>query len=148
MELRRQERVAYIKLVYCGPPSAGKSTNLAWLHREAKASQRGELLTAFVGRDRTLWFDFAPLHPTVFRDFTIRFLVVTVAGRTVSGATHKQVMRGADGVVFVADSSPDRLYDTLTSYLETVKSLEAHQLEAGAVPVVLQYNKRDVERAL
>ena len=134
--------------MYCGPPGAGKSTNLAWLHREAKAEKRGELLTTAVGRDRTLWFDFEPLHQTVFRDFTIRFLVVTVAGKTVSGATHKQLMRGADGVVFVADSSPDRLYDTLTSYRETAKSLEAHQLEAGAVPVVLQYNKRDVERAL
>lgn len=134
--------------MYCGPPGAGKSTNLAWLHREAKAEKRGELLTTAVGRDRTLWFDFEPLHQTVFRDFTIRFLVVTVAGKAVSGATHKQVMRGADGVVFVADSSPDRLYDTLMSYRETAKSLEAHQLEAGAVPVVLQYNKRDVEHAL
>jgi len=134
--------------VYCGPPGAGKSTNLAWLHRGAKAAHRGELLTAQVGRDRTLWFDFEPLHPTVFRDFTIRFLVVTVTGRTVSGMTHKQLMRGADGVVFVADSTPDRLYDTLKSYRETAQSLEAHQLEAGAVPVVLQYNKRDVGHAL
>jgi len=134
--------------VYCGPPGAGKATNLAWLHRGAKGDHRGELHASNVGRDHTLWFDFEPLHPTVFRDFTIRFLVVTVTGKTTSGATHRQVMRGADGVVFVADSSPDRLYDTLTSYRETAKSLEAHQLEAGAVPVVLQYNKRDVAHAL
>ena len=134
--------------MYCGAPGAGKSTNLAWLHREAKGLHRGELLTAPVGRDRMLWFDFEPLQPTEFRDFHIRFLVMTATGRTVSGMTHKQVMRGADGVVFVADSTPDRLYDTLKSYRETVQQLDAHQLEAGAVPVVLQYNKRDAEHAL
>lgn len=89
-----------------------------------------------------------PLHPTVFRDFTIRFLLIAAPGKTSSGMTYKQLLRGADGVVFVADSSPDHLYDTLTNYRETAKSLEAHQLEAGAVPVVLQYNKRDVQRAL
>jgi len=134
--------------VYCGAPGAGKSTNLAWLHREAKGLHRGELLTAPVGRDRMLWFDFEPLQPTEFRDFHIRFLVMTATGRTVSGMTHKQVMRGADGVVFVADSTPDHLYDTLKSHRETVQQLDAHQLEAGAVPVVLQYNKRDVPHAL
>jgi hypothetical protein len=106
------------------------------------------LLSGTLGRDRTLSFDFPPLQPTVFRDFTIRFLLIAATGKITSGMTYKQLLRGADGVVFVADSSPEHLYDTLTSYRETAKSLEAHQLEAGAVPVVLQYNKRDVARAL
>lgn len=131
--------------MYRGPAGAGKSGNLAW-HREAKAAHRGELLTTSVGRDRTLCFDFEPLHPT--RDFTIRFLVATLTGRSVSGATFKQVMRGPTASCSSPIPATDRLYDTLTSYRETAKSLDSSQLEAGAVPVVLQYNKRDVEHAL
>jgi len=146
VELRRQERIAYIKIIYCGPPGAGKSTNIGWLHREAKAG-RGELLTAALGRDHMLWFDFEPLQPTTFRDFQIRFLVATVPGAVVSGASRKHVLRGVDGVVFVGDSASNRLYETLTAYRETTRSIDA-PLEASAVPIVLQYNKRDVERPL
>ncbi len=146
MELRRQEKIAYIKIVYCGPPGAGKSTNIGWLHREARAG-RGELLTAALGRDQMFWFDFEPLQPTVFRDFQIRFLVATVPGAVISAASRKHVLRGTDGVVFVADSSSSRLYETLSAYRETTQSIEA-PLEADVVPIVLQYNKRDVERPL
>jgi signal recognition particle receptor subunit beta len=146
VELRRQEKIAYVKIIYCGPPGAGKSTNIGWLHREAKAG-RGELLTAALGRDHMLWFDFEPLQPTTFRDFQIRFLVATVPGAVVSGASRKHVLRGTDGVVFVADSASNRLYETLSAYRETAHSLDA-PLEASAVPIVLQYNKRDLEKPL
>ena len=146
MELRRQEKIAYIKIIYCGPPGAGKTTNIGWLHREARAGC-GELLSAPLGRDHMLWFDFEPLHPTVFRDFQIRFLIATVPGAVISGASRKHVLRGTDGVVFVADSSSNRLYETLLAYRETTHSIDA-PLETSAVPIVLQYNKRDVQRPL
>lgn len=148
MELRRQEKIGYIKIVYAGAPGAGKTTNLGWLHQEARGHDRSELQTAALGQDRLMWFDFEPLQPTEFRGFALRFLVVTVPGAVSSGATRKHALRGADGVVFVADSSQERLSETVRAFRETQQGLESPALDQGSVPLVVQLNKRDAPNAL
>jgi mutual gliding-motility protein MglA len=135
------ERQLTLKLVYFGPPLSGKTSNLRALHAKVDKLNRGRLMTLDTRDDRTLFFDLLPIF---FRstNFSFRLKVYTVPGQPVHEATRKVVLAGADGVVFVADSSPDKAIANREAWQNLVASLHAHDLDA--IPVVVQYNKRDL----
>ena len=139
------ERQLTLKLVYYGPPLSGKTSNLRALHTAVDKLNRGRLMTLDTRDDRTLFFDLLPIF---FRtsNFSFRIKVYTVPGQPVHEATRKIVLAGADGVVFVADSSPDQHQANRTAWHNLVSNLAAFALDK--IPVVVQYNKRDLENAV
>lgn len=139
------ERTLTLKLVYYGPPLSGKTSNLRALHGAVDKLNRGRLMTLDTRDDRTLFFDLLPIF---FRasNFAFRIKVYTVPGQPVHEATRKVVLNGADGVVFVADSRPDLREANALSWKNLVANLAA--LGISEVPVVVQYNKRDLADAV
>jgi mutual gliding-motility protein MglA len=139
------ERQLTLKLVYYGPALSGKTSNLRALHGKVDKLNRGRLMTLDTRDDRTLFFDLLPIF---FRtsSFSFRIKVYTVPGQPVHEATRKIVLAGADGVVFVADSSPAAIEPNREAWASLHTSLHAHHLEA--IPVVVQYNKRDLPDAM
>jgi len=139
------ERQLTLKLVYYGPPLSGKTSNLRALHAAVDKLNRGRLMTLDTRDDRTLFFDLLPIF---FRtsSFSFRIKVYTVPGQPVHEATRKVVLAGTDGVVFVADSSPDQHQANRASWMNLVANLATFALDK--VPIVLQYNKRDLPDAV
>jgi mutual gliding-motility protein MglA len=135
------ERQLTLKLVYFGPPLSGKTSNLRALHQRVAHLNRGRLMTLDTRDDRTLFFDLLPIFFST-TNFSFRMKVYTVPGQPVHEATRKVVLAGADGVVFVADSGPDKVAANREAWQNLVASLHAHSLDR--VPIVVQYNKRDV----
>ena len=135
------ERQLTLKLVYYGPPLSGKTSNLRALHAKVDQLNRGRLMTLDTRDDRTLFFDLLPIF---FRSssFSFRIKVYTVPGQPVHEATRKIVLAGADGVVFVADSSPEQREANRASWQNLIANLHAFGIER--IPVVVQYNKRDL----
>jgi GTPase SAR1 family protein len=138
------ERQLTLKLVYYGPPLSGKTSNLRALHGKVDKLNRGRLMTLDTRDDRTLFFDLLPIF---FRmsSFSFRIKVYTVPGQPVHEATRKVVLTGADGIVFVADSHPDQREANRQSWDNLVSNLRTLGLER--VPIVVQYNKRDLPEA-
>lgn len=139
------ERQLTLKLVYYGPPLSGKTSNLRALYGMVDQLNRGRLMTLDTRDDRTLFFDLLPIF---FRTsaFSFRIKVYTVPGQPVHEATRKVVLAGADGVVFVADSRRDQVEANRASWENLVSNLEALGIEK--VPIVVQYNKRDLPDAV
>lgn len=139
------ERQLTLKLVYYGPPLSGKTSNLRALHGMVDQLNRGRLMTLDTRDDRTLFFDLLPIF---FRSsgFSFRIKVYTVPGQPVHEATRKVVLAGSDGVVFVADSRADHRAANQASWQNLVANLAS--LDLANVPVVVQYNKRDLPDAV
>jgi signal recognition particle receptor subunit beta len=148
VELRPRDRVVQLKVVYYGPAVCGKTTNLQMLHAAAIARHRGELITVNSQQERTILFDLLPLRGIGFHGFDIRFQLVAVPGQAPYGATRRLVMRGTDAVVFVANSAADRLDENVASLAEMNGNLKANGLDSQAIPIVFQYNKRDLPQVL
>lgn len=140
-----QERQLTLKLVYYGPPLSGKSSNLRALHNAVDKLNRGRLMTLDTRDDRTLFFDLLPIF---FRasGLSFRIKVYTVPGQPVHEATRKVVLAGADGVVFVADSSPAMGEENRASWQNLCTNLVGLGLDR--LPIVVQYNKRDLPDAV
>jgi len=139
------ERQLTLKLVYYGPPHSGKTSNLRALHSAVDKLNRGRLMTLDTRDDRTLFFDLLPLF---FRSsgFSFQIKVYTVPGQPVHEATRKVVLANTDAVAFVADSRPDHREPNRQSWQNLMANLKALNLEQ--VPVVVQYNKRDLPEAV
>ncbi len=139
------ERQLTLKLVYYGPPLSGKTSNLRALYGKVDQLNRGRLMTLDTRDDRTLFFDLLPIF---FRSsgFSFRIKVYTVPGQPVHEATRKVVLAGADGVVFVADSRPDQREANQSSWANLQANLKS--LGQERLPVVVQYNKRDLPDAV
>jgi mutual gliding-motility protein MglA len=139
------ERQLTLKLVYYGPPLSGKTSNLRALHAAVDKLNRGRLMTLDTRDDRTLFFDLLPIF---FRasNFSFRIKVYTVPGQPVHEATRKVVLTGADGVVFVADSKPDQQDANRQSWKNLGANL--HAVNLSGLPIVVQYNKRDLPDAI
>lgn len=135
-----------LKLVYYGPGLSGKTTNIRQIHARAAPERRGALLELETESERTLFFDFLPVTVGTIRGFAIRFHIYSVPGQIFYAASRRLVMRGADGVVFVADSQAARLEANIESWENLGLDLEEHGLTA--VPRVLQLNRRDAPTAL
>lgn len=139
------ERQLTLKLVYYGPPLSGKTSNLRALHGMVDQLNRGRLMTLDTRDDRTLFFDLLPIF---FRasGFSFRIKVYTVPGQPVHEATRKVVLAGTDGIVFVADSQPDQSEANKASWQNLIANLKS--LDLSEVPIVVQYNKRDLPDAV
>ena len=136
------------KIVYYGPAISGKTTNLQFIHGHMKPDQRGKMVSLATNEDRTLFFDFLPIELESVRGFKTRFHLYTVPGQVYYGATRRAVLTGADGVVFVADSHADRMEDNLTSLKDLEDNLRYYGKKIETVPLILQYNKRDLPDVL
>ena len=139
-------RVINFKVVYYGPGLAGKTANLQNIHQCLPDGNKGKMISLATGDDRTLFFDFLPVSALGVRGFTTRFQLYTVPGQTHYNMTRKLVLRGVDGVVFVADSQWDRLRDNVESYRNLDENLKEYGLNLATIPLVLQYNKRDLDK--
>jgi signal recognition particle receptor subunit beta len=138
-----EQREIAIKLVYYGAALSGKTTNLKTLHAHADARSRGRLLSLDSQSDRTLFFDLLPLH---FRagDVTVKVRVYTVPGQVMHNATRKIVLQAVDGVAFVADSRRSEVAATGEAFANLKENLRENGLDPDAVPIVVQFNKRDL----
>lgn len=137
-----------LKVVYYGPGFSGKTTNLQHLHTILPSDTRGKLISLTTEADRTLFFDFLPVDIGKIKDFNIRFQLYTVPGQVRYNATRRLVLKGADAVVFVADSQPEMKEQNIESFSNMRENLTVNNINPDETPVVLQYNKRDVKNIL
>ncbi|MFP4344286.1 MAG: GTP-binding protein [Anaerolineales bacterium] len=135
-----------LKIVYYGPGMSGKTTNLEYIHAKINPQMRGELVTLKTREDRTIFFDFLQLELGAIKGLKPKFNLYTVPGQVCYAATRKLTLQGADGIVFVADSQMQRLADNIQSYRMLRQQMGELGLEPKHVPVVIQYNKRDLPR--
>lgn len=133
------------KIVYYGPALCGKTTNLKYIHSKAPAHLRGNLTSIATKSDRTLFFDLLPLEFGKFRDFTIKIQLYTVPGQVFYNASRKIVLKGADGVVFVADSQMGKMDENRESLANLRSNLLEQGVDIDKIPLVFQYNKRDLQ---
>lgn len=133
-----------LKVVYYGPGLSGKTTNLRYLHPILDKEGRSKLISLATESDRTLFFDFMPITLGKIKDFSIRFQLYTVPGQVRYNATRKLVLKGADAVIFVADSQKDMREQNIESFLNMRENLTSNNIDPDDIPVVLQYNKRDL----
>jgi signal recognition particle receptor subunit beta len=148
VELNHRDRTIKVKLVYYGPPLCGKTTNLQVLYQRADAKRRGEMISVNSAQDRTILFDLLPLKTPGFRGFDLRLQVLAVPGQAMYAATRRLVLKGADSLVFVANSALDRWEENLQSLREMTHNLVTHHLDPEQMPLVFQYNKRDLPQVL
>jgi signal recognition particle receptor subunit beta len=135
------------KIVYYGPGLCGKTTNLQWIYNKTNPELKGKMISLATETERTLFFDFLPLALGQIRGFKTRFHLYTVPGQVFYDASRKLILKGVDGVVFVADSQNERM----EANVESLDNLRVNLSEQGAdltkTPFVIQYNKRDLPNA-
>jgi signal recognition particle receptor subunit beta len=136
------------KVVYYGPGLCGKTTNLQWIHEKVPIKNKGKMLSLATETDRTLFFDFLPIEIGTIRGMKTRIQLYTVPGQVFYNATRRMVLKGADCVVFVCDTQEPMLEACLESYENLRQNLEANEIDPDEIPMVLQYNKRDLPNAL
>jgi len=136
-----------IKLVYYGPALSGKTTNLKSLHVLADSGARGRLMTLETRDDRTLFFDMLPLTFQAEKEISIRIKLFTVPGQVIHGSTRRLVLQGADGVAFIADSQLAETENNAAAFVDLRENLKANGLKIGQMPLVIQFNKRDLPNA-
>ncbi|MFQ5766525.1 MAG: ATP/GTP-binding protein [Acidobacteriota bacterium] len=132
------------KLVYYGPGLGGKTTNIQYIYDRAVPNSKGKLISLATETDRTLFFDFLPLRLGTIRGFNIRFHLYTVPGQVFYNASRKLILKGVDGVVFVADSQPMRMEANVEAIKNLEGNLQEHGYDLNTIPYVLQLNKRDM----
>jgi mutual gliding-motility protein MglA len=137
------QREIAIKLVYYGPALSGKTTNLQKLHELAEAQSRGRLMSLDTQNDRTLFFDLLPLH---FRaaGVSVKIKVYTVPGQVMHNATRKIVLKGADGIAFIADSQVSETAKNNDAFINLKQNLRENGIDPEDTPIVIQFNKRDL----
>lgn len=138
----------HCKIVYYGPSLGGKTTNLQWVYQKTASPEKSELNSLPGDVERTLFFDFLPLNVGEIRGFKTRFHLYTVPGQVVYEPSRKLILKGLDGVVFVADSQAERMEENLQSMENLKKNLEQQGYDIKDIPLVIQYNKRDLPNAV
>ncbi|MFO0277105.1 MAG: GTP-binding protein, partial [Planctomycetota bacterium] len=136
------------KVVYYGPGMSGKTTNLEIVHQKAPEENKGDLTSISTEGDRTLFFDFMPLDLGNVAGMRTKFQLYTVPGQVYYNSTRKLVLQGVDGVIFVADSDPEKMDENLESYANLIENLAEYGKDVRELPHVIQYNKRDLPNAL
>ena len=136
------------KIVYYGPGLCGKTTNIQYVYNKVDPSTKGKLITLATEMDRTLFFDFLPLELGQVKGFKTRFHLYTVPGQVYYDASRKLILRGVDGIVFVADSQSARYDANIESLYNLHENLDEYKLKLDDVPFVLQYNKRDMDNII
>jgi signal recognition particle receptor subunit beta len=136
------------KIVYYGPGLGGKTTNLQIVYEKTADKSRGKMISLATETDRTLFFDFLPLDLGTVRGFKTRFHLYTVPGQVFYDASRKLILRGVDGVVFVADSQEERMDANIEALDNLQENLTEHGYDFSKIPYVLQLNKRDLPNVL
>ena len=132
------------KIVYYGPGLGGKTTNLQYIYEFVNAESKGKLISLATETDRTLFFDFLPIDFGTIRGFKTRFHLYTVPGQVFYDASRKLILRGVDGIVFVADSQEERMDANVESIYNLTENLKERGYDVMKIPYVLQLNKRDL----
>ncbi len=132
------------KIVYCGPGRSGKTSNLLHVYSELPDDRKGKMMSLATEADRTLFFDFLPVDLGTISGYSTRLQLYTVPGQVYYEATRRLVLQGVDGVVFVADSQTKQLDENIESLQDLHANLATHDVDARKLPVVIQYNKRDL----
>ena len=136
------------KLVYYGPGLGGKTTNIEYVYNKVQPETRGKLISLATEQERTLFFDFLPVDLGSIRGFKTRFHLYTVPGQVYYNASRRLILKGVDGVVFVADSQPERMDANIASMQNLYENLAEYGYDPVTLPLVIQYNKRDVATAV
>ncbi len=136
------------KIVYYGPGLCGKTTNLEYIYNRVNPETRGKLISLATESERTLFFDFLPVDLGSIRGFKTRFHLYTVPGQVYYNASRRLILKGVDGVVFVADSKSDRMDANIASLQNLYENLQEYGYDPLKVPAVIQYNKRDLPDAV
>ncbi len=133
------------KIVYYGPGLCGKTTNLQFIYSKTRPELKGKMISLATETERTLFFDFLPLALGQIRGFKTRFHLYTVPGQVFYDASRKLILKGVDGIVFVADSQPERMEANAESLFNLRSNLQEQGTDLARLPYVIQYNKRDIE---
>lgn len=132
------------KIVYYGPGLGGKTTNIQYIYQKTSSQNKGQMITLNTENERTLFFDFLPLDLGEIRGFKTRFHLYTVPGQVFYEASRKLILRGVDGLIFVADSQVERMEANIESFQGLEKNLAEQGYDLARVPMVMQWNKRDL----
>ncbi len=132
------------KIVYYGPGLGGKTTCLKYVYSKVDPKVRGKLISLATELDRTLFFDFLPMDLGMVRGFKIRFHLYTVPGQMFYNASRRLILKGIDGLIFVADSQIERMAENVESLENLHQNLVVYNLKLNGIPLVFQYNKRDL----
>lgn len=136
------------KIVYYGPGMSGKTTNLLFIHKKIFDKYKGDMIILDTEEERTLFFDFFPVSLGSIQGFSLKIHLYTIPGQIYYEASRKIILEGADAIVFVADSNPDRLQDNVEMYKRMLANLESFGVDLETFPIVLQYNKRDSDELI
>jgi mutual gliding-motility protein MglA len=138
-----------VKVVYYGPALGGKTTNLVQVHEHVQTLEgnKGKLVSLATSSDRTLFFDFLPIEAMAIKGFKTKFQLYTVPGQVIYNTTRQLVLRGVDGIVFVADSQYEKMEENVKAFQNLEENLNTLDLDLNEIPYVLQYNKRDLPNA-
>jgi hypothetical protein len=137
-----------LKIVYYGPGRGGKTTNLEQVHANlGSVQEKGKLVSLATSSDRTLFFDFLPIEAMAIKGFKTKFQLYTVPGQVIYNTTRQLVLRGVDGLIFVADSQYEKMAENVESFQNLEDNLKSLKLALADIPYVLQYNKRDLPSA-
>ena len=130
--------------MYYGPGLSGKTTNIKYIYEKVKNDNKGKLVSLATETERTLFFDFFPLDLGMIKDYKVRFHLYTVPGQIYYSASRKLILRGVDGLVFVADSQIERFEANIESMQDMLENLNDYKLDFATIPYILQLNKRDL----
>ncbi len=136
------------KIVYYGPGLGGKTSNIEYVFNKVSPETRGKLISLATEQERTLFFDFLPVDLGSIRGFKTRFHLYTVPGQVYYNASRRLILKGVDGVVFVADSQPERMDANIASMQNLYENLAEYGYDPLTLPLVIQYNKRDLPTAV
>jgi signal recognition particle receptor subunit beta len=136
------------KLVYYGPGLGGKTTNLEYVYSKVSPETRGKLISLATEQERTLFFDFLPVDLGSIRGFKTRFHLYTVPGQVYYNASRRLILKGVDGIVFVADSQAERMDANIAAMQNLYENLSDYGYDPAQIPIILQWNKRDLPTAV
>jgi len=142
--INQEAKEIHCKVVYYGPSLGGKTTNIQWVYHKTAGQGQSDLMEFNANPERTLFFDFLPMNVGEIRGLKTRFHLYTVPGQVVYDASRKLILKGLDGVVFVADSQLERMDENIEAMRNLEKNLEQQGYDIRQVPLVIQYNKRDL----
>lgn len=142
--INQEAKEIHCKVVYYGPSLGGKTTNIQWIYQKTAGQDQSDLVTFNANTERTLFFDFLPMGGGEFRGLKTRLHLWSVPGQVVYDASRKLILKGLDGVVFVADSQLERMDENIEALKNLEKNLEQQGYDIKKIPLVIQYNKRDL----
>ncbi len=137
-----------VKIVYYGPALSGKTTCLKYIYSDKSVSKKGKLITLDTDGDRTLFFDFLPIEVGKVGNYTIKIQLYTVPGQVAYNTTRRMVLQGSDGIVMVADSQKEMREQNIESLQNLIRNLKSNSISYSEIPIILQYNKRDLKDTL